>query len=289
MRTYRFLLVLVVLATNLSCRSGGEPALIQRTEARRLVSDMRINFAKASDASNRAVMADTDEDSIKFAREAEAAIEAVSAAIPTLARHLSGLAYPGNADQLARFQERFESYRTLDRKILKLAIENTNLKAQHLLFGPISQAANELCGALESLGSIVPAGPHRPLNDAAVRAQLAVREIQVLQAPHIAEARDPEMDRIEQQIALRQAIVREGLLSIEKNGHPPMPALKAAKVSFEAFETLTSKLIALSRQNTNVRSLELAMRQKPTLTSACDAHLVSLQDALAAQGFSGTR
>ena len=250
MHSYRFLLVLTALAANLSCRSGGEPAFVKLAEARRLLSDLRINFTKASDASNRAVMADTDEESIKFAHEADTATAAVSAAMPTLARHLTGLGYPGNADLFARFQERFASYQALDREILKLAIENTNLKAQRLLFGPIGQAANDLCGALQALASGA-----RHINDAAVRAQLAVREIQVLQAPHIAEARESEI----------------------------------AKTSLDTFEALTIKLIALSRQNTNVRSLELAMRKKPALTSACDAHLVALQDALATQGFSGTR
>jgi len=289
MRVYRAFLVLTVIAANLSCGSHGEPAFVQLTEARRLLSEVRINFTKASDASNRAVMADTDEESIKFAREAEAATQAVSAAMPVLARRLTDLAYPGNTELLARFQERFTRYTTLDREILKLAVENTNLKAQHLLFGPIGQAANELCGALQALASTVPAATARRLGDAALRAQLAVREIQVLQAPHIAEPRESEMDRIEQQMALRQATAREALLSIEPSVRAPSPSLDTAKASLDTFEALSRKLVALSRQNTNVRSLELAVRQKPALTAACDESLAALQDALATQGFSGTR
>jgi hypothetical protein len=97
------------------------------------------------------------------------------------------------------------------------------------------------------------------------------------------------MDRIEQQMALRQATAREALLSIEQSVRAPSPSLDTAKASLDTFEALSRKLVALSRQNTNVRSLELAVRQKPALTAACDESLAALQDALATQGFSGTR
>lgn len=290
MRADRFLLVLTALAGSLACRANDEPAFVQLTEARRLVSEMRINFTKGSDASDRAVMADTDEESIKFAHEAEAAAEAVSAAIPGLGQRLTGLAYAGNTDLLARFQERFARYRTLDREMLKLAVENTNLKAQRLLFGPVGQAANEFCKVLRALAAAAPANTARRLDDAIARAQLAVREIQVLEAPHIAEAQDREMARLEQEMAALQSTAREALAAIERDVRPAArPQLDAAKAALDNFEAQSRKLIELSRKNTNVRSLELAMKQKPAMTSACDEALAALQGALAAQGFSGTR
>ena len=47
------------------------PVLTQQLEARQLAADLRLQFNKAADASNRAVMAETDEASGAAAREAD--------------------------------------------------------------------------------------------------------------------------------------------------------------------------------------------------------------------------
>jgi hypothetical protein len=47
--------------------------------------------------------------------------------------------------------------------------------------------------------------------------------------------------------------------------------------------------MALSRRNTNVRSLALALNHKGKATDACEHSLQSLRDALAKRGFYGTR
>ena len=290
MHADRFLLALTVLGTGLACRASGDPAFVQLTEARRLASGIRLDFTKASDASDRAVMADTDDESIKFAREADAATLAVSAAMGKLEQRLNALGYPGNASLLGRFQESFVRYRNLDKELLKLAVENTNLKAQRLLFGPVGQAADEFCSALATFAAAAPASAARRIGDAVLRARLAVREIQVLEAPHIAEAKDPEMDRLETEMASRQTIAREALGSMEREARPQSrTSLDEARAALDRFDARSRELIDLSRKNTNVRSLDLALRQKPALTSACDERLAALQDALATQGFAGTR
>jgi hypothetical protein len=51
---------------------------------------------------------------------------------------------------------RFAEYRVLDRKILDLAVENTNLKAQRLALGPAQEAADAFRDALKA------ARPPRP-------------------------------------------------------------------------------------------------------------------------------
>jgi hypothetical protein len=48
-------------------------ALERVSEARQLSADLHVQFTRAADASNRAVMADTDEASVAFAHEAEEA------------------------------------------------------------------------------------------------------------------------------------------------------------------------------------------------------------------------
>ena len=41
------------------------------------------------------------------------------------------------------FKARFDEYRRLDDEILPLAVENTNVKAQRLSFGPAREAADD--------------------------------------------------------------------------------------------------------------------------------------------------
>jgi hypothetical protein len=282
----RAALVLLLLSAGLGCRGRTDPALIQLLDARRLVGEMRIQFAKASDASGRAVMADTDADSVTFAQEARTAAGVVDADIPRLSQRLSG----DDTGLLAAFRERFARYRALDQQILDLAVENTNLKAQRLSFGPVRAAADQLAAALDAAVAALPAGDRCHAGDLAARAKLAVREIQVLQAPHIAESRDAEMTRMEKEMAARQDAARASLASLDGMARGPAKApLSQARAAMDRFEQTSRQLIALSRANSNVRSLELALRQQPALASACDESLTALQDALAKEGFSGTR
>ena len=57
----------------------------QRAEARRLSADLLIEFTRAADAANRAVMADTDALSTANVKDAEAAKQAVEKDIDTCA------------------------------------------------------------------------------------------------------------------------------------------------------------------------------------------------------------
>ncbi len=274
----------------LSCRGRVTPAFVELAEARRLAGEMRVDFAKASDASDRAVLADTDADSQKFAREAELHADAVQADAAQLAARLSDLGNRADADLLSAFQERFTRYRTLDRAILVLAVENTNLKAQRLSFGPVRQAADQLSAALDAAVAAVPVAGRCRADTVAARAKLAVREIQILQAPHIAESQDAEMDRLEKQMAERKSAAHSALESLASTAPAAArAALDRAKAGLDDFDRLSGQLIALSRANSNVRSLELTLRQKPALTASCDESLAALDAALAKRAFGATR
>jgi hypothetical protein len=282
--------VLLLSTLVLACRGRTDPAFIQLAEARHVAAEMRAGFHKASDASDRAVMADTDVESEKFARDAEVAADGVQTDSAALANQLLSLERRADGELLATFQERFTRYRLLERRILALAVENTNLKAQRLSFGPIRRTADELCAALDAAVAAGPGTDRCRTGDLAARAKLAIREVQVLQAPHIAEAEDTEMDRLEKEMAARQGTARTALGSLV--AHAPAAAqepLNRAKAALDQFDQTSRELIALSRKNSNVRSLALALRQKPALTAACDESLEALETALAKEGFTGTR
>ncbi len=71
-------LAILVVWTSAACRRMPMADLTRLVEARRLVSEALVELTKSIDAGNQAVMADTDEASVSFAREAETAATRVS-------------------------------------------------------------------------------------------------------------------------------------------------------------------------------------------------------------------
>jgi hypothetical protein len=283
-------LAAIVVCTATGCIRSPETALQRLVESRRLAADVRVQFTKAADASNRAVMADTDEASVAFAHEAEQATQAVEKDTSTLAPILGGLGYANEAQLLEEFNRRFAEYRALDRNILELAVENTNLKAQRLSFGPAQEAAGAFRDSLTAIAALDPAKDTWRMKALVATALAAVREIQVLQAPHIAEADEAAMTRMEKQMATEEASARSALATLGTMTQPASRAhLAAATAALDRFMGLNAQIIALSRRNTNVRSLALTLGQKRTLTAACEDRLQALQAALAKREFTATR
>jgi hypothetical protein len=65
--------------------------------------------------------------------------------------------------------------------------------------------------------------------------------------------------------------------------------LDAAAAALDRFMTVDAEIVKLSRQNTNVRSLSLALGRKRTVTGACDDELRALEEALSKHEFRATR
>jgi hypothetical protein len=256
------------------------------SEANRLAADLRVQFNQAADASNRAVMADTDEASIAFAHDSERLSSAVEHDLGALSPLLKGLA-ANEVELLEQFRKQFSDYQKADHDILALAVENTNLKAQRLSFGPAKDAADRFKAALETLPTTLTA-PDRCRGEAlAARAVLAVRELQTLQGPHIASADDAAMAAMEKEMTALDASVVEGVNALSGLVEPAR--LAAARTAFDEFKNLGAQIVTLSRRNSNVRSLDLALRVKPPLTAACDDSLRALQQALTSEGSKATR
>lgn len=274
-------IVAILMATVTGC--AGEPALQRLQEACRLTAELLVQFTKATDATNRVVVVDTDEASGAFAREA---VQRNSDALKPL---LVGLGYSKESQLLEEFDGRFAEYRALDRSILELALENTNVKAQRLSFGPAQEAANAFRDSVEALARSAPANNWQ-IQALAATAVSAVREIQVLQAAHIPEADDTAMTRIEKQMATAESAACRALKMLADAVLPESkPELAAAAAALDRFIGLNTQIIGLSRRNTNVRSLALSLGEKGTLTARCEESLRALEGELAKRGFSGTR
>lgn len=282
---------LAVLSVALTAGCGDvNTALKEVSEARRLAADLLVEFTKASDASNRAVMADTDETSTAFAHEAEQAADAVQRDAAALAPILATLRFSEEAGLLETFDSRFAQYRALDRQILDLAVENTNLKAQRLSFGAAQQAADLFQQSLEAVTPSDQAKDGWRLRTLAWTAVANAREIQALEAQHIAEAEDAQMTAIEERMGSAESAARGALKTMTGLAAPASrEKLAAAAAALDKLMTVNMQIVDLSRRNSNVRSMALSLNQKRAATAACEESLVALRAALAKRGFTSTR
>jgi hypothetical protein len=281
------LVTLITLA--LGCRQP-QTTLTKLDDARSLAADLRVQFNKSSDASNRAVMADTDEASIAFAKESEKATRVVESDVAALAPLLGALGLSAEIGVFEQFKTSFSEYRKLDGTILTLAVENTNLKAQSLSFGPARQAADAFRDSLAPLSASFPPKDRCGAAELVALAVTAVREIQVLHAPHIAERDDASMTKMEQEMTGLDTSARDALKKLDELAPPnARPSLSAARAALDKFKAISGQIVALSRRNTNVLSLDLSLRRKPALAATCDERLSALQVALAHEGFKATR
>jgi hypothetical protein len=284
------ILLTAALVLAAGCDRAPKAALIQVGEAQELAADLRVQLHRSAGSVQQAIMADTDESSSAFvsdARESGATLDADLARIEPIVSQI------GSPDEVRGVQDvktALDRLREIDRTLLELASENTNAKAQRLAFGPAREAADALRSHLD--GAVRAALPAQALRAQllAARVQLGVREIQALQAPHIAEADDAAMTALEQQMAASEASARAALAELAQLlGSAGQAELDAAREQLDRFAQTQRELVELSRANSDVRSLAVALGDRRTLTATCDAALTALQQELAKHGLEATR
>lgn len=232
-------------------------------------------------------MAGTDEGAQASAREAAEADKRLEGDRARLERLLSSLAYSRELRTLQDFSADLAVYRALDQRILQLATANTNLKAQGVAFGPAAQAATDFRKHAAAAMPALPAKQRTAARLLVDEAIAAVLEMQVLHAPHIAARDEAAMQPIEQQLALLDQNAHRALTSTleQATSTPAAKAeLDAALEALTRFDAASKSIIELSRRNTNVIALDLTLREKPGLASACSDQLRNLQESLANEG-----
>ena len=280
---------LMLVVTLAGC---GAPAasLSESLEARRLAADLRVQFAKMVDAGNRAVIVGDDKAAADAAREATAAAHDIDGGLDRLSALLESLRYQEERAQLDAFRQPFDEYRALDRDVLPLAAENTNLKAQRLSFGPARDGASRFRAALDRVVASAPSSRSAAARGLACDAYEAVLQVLVMHAPHIAEAEDAPMTTMERDMDRSLSVARKSLAALEAHAAPrAAPDLAAAQAALDEFSTLNAEIVSLSRRNSNVRSLALSLGRKRTIAAVCDDRLRQLNDALASHALAATR
>ena len=290
-RRWRRIAVVIafVSVSQAACRSS-QAALTQLMEARRLASELRVQFAQAAEAANRAVMAEADDASAAAVEEARRAGQIVEHDVQALRPILESLGYAEDLKYLNAFNSKYDEYRRLDDEILPLSTENTNMKAQRLSFGASREAANAFRTSIVAALKSGSAKDACAAELAGARAQIALLEIQSIQAPHIAEAEDMAMTRMEEEMATSAASAQKALDELRRTLSPAATSqLTAAGAALDRFMSINKEIVALSRRNSNVRSLALSLGRKRIVAAECLAQLQGLEETLAKHQFSATR
>ena len=282
-------LAVICLGAAAAC-SRPAAVLTQQIEAHRIASHLHVQFSRAADASNRAVMSDADDASNAAAREAAQSIQAVERDVEALQQALQALAYRDEIGLLDAFKLRFAEYRTLDADILPLAVENTNIKAQRLSFGPAQDAVRAFRQSLEAAAHSNASTNACCIDALVATAGMALLEVQVAQARHIAESDEAAMSRMEAEMAASEAAARKALSTLGGLLTGAVaPQLAAATAALDRFTAINTEIVTLSRRNSNVRSLALSLGRKRTVTALCDDALGALEASLATHDFGATR
>jgi len=260
------------------------------SETQRLARNVYLHFTQGADATNLAVMADTDAASTAFARDASQKMDLVQNDTKALRPILADLMFSNELHLLDQFDQHFATYRALDRTILNLSVENTNLKAQRLSIGPAQELVERFRGALEQVASGAPASDSWHIRALAATALAAVREIEVLEASHIVEAEDGAMTRLEKRMSSAENTARNALTALATLVPPAAsPQVLAAQSALNKFLELHVQIIALSHRNSNVRSLALSLGELRMLHAQCENYLRGLAEAVDKRGFKATR
>jgi hypothetical protein len=234
----------------------------------------------SAEAEKSAVMAETDEASHAFAEQSIQAAQNVEKTRRTL-----GSLLEGNRQEAPLFQEFsrcWESLQAIDREVLSLAVQNTNLKALRLSFVPGAEAIGRLEKALNHLIDRVSSSPNAVgITRRASQAVIGAFHIYALQAPHIAESTAVRMDEIEAAMKHHEAQVTDALHNLEVQvDASSKPFLHTAWASYKDFQKINAEIVDLSRQNSNVRSYALSLGQKRKTTAQCQDVLAALQETV---------
>lgn len=237
----------------------------QTVRALQLTQRMGQLLHAGATAEKQSVMTESDEDSRRFAADARNA----TAEVAGLVAELKALDQAALGPALERFEKALADYRAADETVLGLSVENSNVKALSLAFGPGAQAADELEQALRPALD----GPSDAKGRQAQRALAEVQRLRALQTQHILERTDGRMESLERRMAAADADARTALRALGREG-------AAALDAYERLHRLSAEISELSRRNTNLRSQELSLDRKTRVLADCDQALQALEHTL---------
>lgn len=268
-----------------------EDVLGNMAKKNELISRMKTDLLRSVEAEKNAVLADTDEESRKFAKESLDAAAAVNQERTQLAQLVESGRSGDETRLFGEFDKCWDEFQKVDKELLDFAVRNTNLKAAALSFGKGKEAVDRFERALTNLIERESASPEGlQVLKAAYSALAGMLDIHSLEAPHIIASSDKRMDEIESEMNREADRVKSDLAVLDEivKGEGRAP-LSEAESALADLLKINSEVLMLSRQNTNVKSMELSIGVKRKITAQCLETLDALQNAVRSRSFRATR
>ncbi len=253
------------------------------------VGRMLTGLASAAQAERSALLAVTDDDALRCADDARTAMDDAERARAELTELVTARSPESQRIALAKVSESFAELRRIDAGLLDLLVKNTNVKATALATGPASDAVREMGVALDRVvaaNSGSPDGARAAL--LASGAHIAALRLLAVIPRHIAESSDRQMDEFDAVMAVEDERLKKGLVDLGMV--PKRGDVTDAATAWSCHLRLTeirARIVALSRENTNVKALAISTNQWQKAVTQCRASLASLRKAIDEESIPG--
>jgi hypothetical protein len=256
-------------------------------EKKRILAQLRIDLLKSVEMEKNAVMSLTNEESLDFAGQSRAASATVEQDLKFLRALIDAVPLQDEKKLVGEFANCWTELGKLDQVILEIAVQSTNLKAARLSKEKGAASLQQFEQALEKIAPSFAGTANDGRGVSLIcQAMTAALKMYTLHSPHIAEASDKKMDQIEMQMKTEENKTSNSLDELAGIiGEENRDSVMQAKTAFVDFLEVTSKVIELSRQNSNIKSLELSLGKKRTISAQCDEILATFQEVVQSRNF----
>lgn len=267
------MVVMAVMAVAVGA-CGKEPAIVRATQEVELIHAIQNALLKSVEAEKSAVLSTTDEESRALAMEAQRFATKINRLRRDLRQLVAADGQLRETAQLNAFDAAWGDFEDLDKRLLALAVANTNLKATRL---SVSDGAMVLDRFVDALVEMQRASADSGLIRATLAASISALRVQSLLMAHIPSPDDAEMTTLEKRIGeLSEETDRQ--LAAVGEAAAPRPHEKLAEVTktWSEYRRIVAEVLRLSRQNTNVLSFDVSVHEKRRVTKDCLAALAAL-------------
>jgi len=273
--TRRSIALGIVLAAAVGCNT--EPALLLQIRTERLINDIEQALLESVEAEKSAVLATTDEEAQALAQETER----FAGEINRMRAELRSLIVAENnakeLEKLDAFDAAWAELENVDRRLLALAVANTNLKATRL---SAQDGATRLDRFVDTVAEMERTSSDPDMIRGLSQTSVDALRVQSVVWAHIPSADDAEMTRLEQRIDALSKDVDERLAAARESGQFTSEQVAAASQAWSDYRAVVVDVLQLSRQNSDVISYDVSVHEKRRATKDCLAALSALMDAV---------
>jgi hypothetical protein len=255
-----------------------EPAFVRKTQEVNLIHALQDAILKSVEAEKSAVLATTDEESQALAIEAQRFATEINRLRRELRQLVTADGRPQETARLDAFDAAWGEFEDVDKRLLALAVANTNLKATRLSVREGAVVLNRLVDLLvEMQRSSADAELIRNL----LMASISALRVQSLILAHIPSSDDAEMTLLEERVGELSAETDRRLVAAGQAAAYTWPEQLGEVVrAWSEYRRITAEVLRLSRQNTNVLSFDVSVHEKRRVTKDCLSALAALLETI---------